>query len=112
VPCYLRGLDLSLTDYQTIRDITEMAHMKDYPTLEAALIALFAARHDGSLCVRADAESLARRLPEFPEREQFISRFLVNLHAGMYKGNGIGRIWCRRQKKRAGGESGSAMSTA
>ena len=80
----LRGLDLSVTDYQTIRDITEMAQIKDDAAVEAALIALFAARNEGSLCVRADAESLARRLPEFPEREQFVARFLENLQTGAY----------------------------
>lgn len=81
----MRDLDLSVTDYQTIRDVIDMAHLHDDPTLEAALIALFAARNEGSLCVRADAESLVRRLPEFPGRDTLIDCFLTNLQAGAYE---------------------------
>jgi len=87
----LRDLDLALIDYQTIRDITEMGHVQDDPALEAALMALFVARNEGSLCVRADAESLSWRLPEFPERDQLVARFLTNLHAGSYDEMLVGR---------------------
>lgn len=81
----MRDLDLSVTDYQTIRDLLEMARIHDDPALEAALIALFAARNEGCLCVRADAESLARRLPEFAGREALLDDFLAKLDAGAYE---------------------------
>ena len=77
----LRELDLSVFDYQTIRDVLEIAHLDD-SALDAALIALFAARNEGSLCVRADAASLSRRLPAFAARETLIDNFLRNMQSG------------------------------
>jgi len=87
----LRDLDLSVTDYQTIRDLLEMAHYGEDPALETALIALFAARNEGSLCVRTTAESLGRRLPEFAGREALIDRFLTDLQGGRYDAALLGR---------------------
>jgi len=87
----LRELDLTVIDYQTISDIVELANLGDDPAAEAALIALFDARNEGSLCVRAEAESLYRRLPEFAGREELVARFLANLHDGVYDTALVGR---------------------
>lgn len=86
----VRELDLTVIDYQTVRDLLEMARIDADPAVEAALFALFVARNEGSLCVRAEADSLLRRLPDFPGREELVARFLANLHAGAYDGGLIG----------------------
>ncbi len=80
----LNELDLTTIDYQTIRDILELAYIKDDVAVEAAIIALFVARNEGSLCVKMNLPSLSRRLPEFIGRDEIIERFISNLNAGTY----------------------------
>ncbi len=80
----LSELDLTVIDYQTIRDIMEMSYIKNDPAIEAAIIALFVARNEGSLCVKIDVPSLTRRLPEFIGRDEIIETFIKNLRSGVY----------------------------
>jgi exodeoxyribonuclease V alpha subunit len=80
----LAELDLSAVDYQTIRDLLALVDHPRDAALEGACIALFAARNEGSLCIRMNRESLARRLPAFAERDAVIDEFLAAVPAGRY----------------------------
>jgi len=87
----LSNLDLPIVDYQLVRDLVCMARLESEGALEAGLIALLVARYEGSLCLRLNADSVARRLPEFEGRAELCAGFLKNLESGHYDAALVGR---------------------
>lgn len=72
------------SDFSTIRDWLEIAEYKRAEALVAVLLVLMLALEEGSLCVEASAESIARRLIDLvgPEEAQAWAQRIVTEQAG------------------------------
>jgi exodeoxyribonuclease V alpha subunit len=84
---FTEDLDLTVSDYLSIRDLAAFAGRPDDPALAVVLTALFSTLDEGSLCLDLEPEKFAAR---FPAPLQEIARILINdflhhLSAGTYK---------------------------
>jgi exodeoxyribonuclease V alpha subunit len=76
-------LDLTLLDYQTIRDLLELGDYPDEPDLAAGLALLLDAMSQGSLCLPLVPDTTDRRLAA-PAASASWQRFAAGLHNGRY----------------------------
>ena len=71
----LENLDLSVTDYLTIRDIVEISEIdsKDEYFLHIILICMFMIHNQGSICLKLTPDNLNNKLSLFLETEEINS---------------------------------------
>ena len=82
-------LELPFLDYMNIRDLVELGGYEDDAPLLAALMAMFGALQEGSLCLDLDEERLCARLLGFIEKRkawEMATAFLSGLSRDKYKG--------------------------
>ena len=60
---FIRGLELSLLDYMTIRDLVEFGDCRGDLPLVVVLMAMFAGLQEGSLCLNLDQRQFLNHLP-------------------------------------------------
>jgi len=75
--------DLTESDYLTVRDLALLSGIREDVSLEIALLALFAALREGSLCLKLDENSVVRL---FPGNGDFISRHFREFHSNLLTG--------------------------
>jgi exodeoxyribonuclease V alpha subunit len=81
--------DLVQADFQTIRDLVELADYDGPETLHVLLLDLLLAREEGSLCVEASVPGLARRLADLVGESMaktWAERIVADLDSSRFSG--------------------------
>ncbi|HOY67670.1 MAG TPA: exodeoxyribonuclease V subunit alpha [Candidatus Ozemobacteraceae bacterium] len=84
----VRETDLTVTEYQTIRDVCEIGELpagEARTALEAAMMNLFLVRLEGGLAMPLDRARPFDRLPAFSGREKLFEAFLGYLDSDIYR---------------------------
>ena len=84
---FIRRLELSLLDYMTIRDLTELSDCQGDLPLVVVLMAMFAGLQEGSLCLNLDQRQFLSHLPADDRKtaKAIFDDFLSGLAAGRYQ---------------------------
>jgi len=84
---FIRGLELSVLDYMTIRDLVEFGDCGGDLPLVVVLMAMFAGLQEGSLCLNLDQRQFLNHLPAENRKpgQAILDDFFSGLAAGRYQ---------------------------